>query len=172
MDTGNVICKITASVLFLTAGIVYTVMSGRDNNAVRLNVRNEYAMNAVSGENIESEGYSAEVNSPGGSNETGKTLSEDKSGDSVYNEDSVSEDRYTATGITEVLDDRIDINTADAELLMTLPGIGAVKAEAIISYRNENGYFKVPEDLMLVPGIKEGTYGKLKDRIVCNRTQE
>lgn len=56
----------------------------------------------------------------------------------------------------------ININTATAEELMTLPGIGETKAEAIINYRNENGNFSKIEDVMQVPGIKEGAFDKIK----------
>lgn len=57
---------------------------------------------------------------------------------------------------------RIDLNRADKSTLMTLPGIGESKAEAILQYRKDNGAFRQPEDLMKVPGIKEGTYEKIK----------
>lgn len=62
-------------------------------------------------------------------------------------------------------DGRVDINHAGADRLADLPGIGPGKAADIIAYREKNGEFQKPEDLMKVPGIKEGTYQKLKDRI-------
>ena len=62
-------------------------------------------------------------------------------------------------------DGRIDLNRADAEALMTLPGIGSSKAESIISYREECGGFSSVEELMKIPGIKEGVYSKIKDKI-------
>ena len=68
--------------------------------------------------------------------------------------------------------DPVNINTADAEELDTLPGIGPAKAAAILEYRKSHGYFRVPEDLMKVPGIKEGTYGKLADRITVGELPE
>ena len=43
--------------------------------------------------------------------------------------------------------------------------IGAGKAEEIIRYRERNGRFKRPEDLMKVPGIKEKAYERVKDSI-------
>ncbi len=61
--------------------------------------------------------------------------------------------------------DMVNINSADAITLMTLPGIGQAKAEKIIAYRQENGGFSCIEDLMLVAGIKEGLFNKVKDRI-------
>ena len=60
---------------------------------------------------------------------------------------------------------RININTADITLLMTLPGIGESRAADIISYREKHGAFEKTEDLMKVSGIKEATWQKLKDRI-------
>ena len=60
----------------------------------------------------------------------------------------------------------VNINTADEELLCTLPGIGEAKAQAIISYREENGNFSTVQDIMNVPGIKQSAYEKIYDRIV------
>lgn len=61
----------------------------------------------------------------------------------------------------------ININSADKDQLMTLPGIGASKADKIIEYREKNGGFKSTEDLMLISGIKQGLYNKVKDKIVA-----
>jgi competence protein ComEA len=50
----------------------------------------------------------------------------------------------------------VDINTADAATLAReLKGIGPARAEAIIAWRDANGPFRSPEDLMLVQGIGE-----------------
>lgn len=62
-------------------------------------------------------------------------------------------------------DGKVDINSADAQTLMTLPGIGASKADKIIAYREANGGFSCIEDLMLVGGIKEGLFNKVRDSI-------
>lgn len=69
----------------------------------------------------------------------------------------------TAAGKTE--SQLVNINTADKETLMSLPGIGAGKAEAVIAYREAGGVFKDIKDIMLVDGIKEGVYTKIKDKI-------
>lgn len=61
--------------------------------------------------------------------------------------------------------DRVNINTASKEELMTLSGIGESKASQILSYREENGYFQKTEDIMNISGIKEGVFGKIKDKI-------
>ena len=49
----------------------------------------------------------------------------------------------------------VDLNTADAETLQTLPGIGPTKAAAIIAYREEHGPFAALQDVANVPGISE-----------------
>lgn len=55
----------------------------------------------------------------------------------------------------------VDINTADASALTTLPGIGESKAAAIIAYRQEHGRFTATEDLRNVSGIGDSTYERL-----------
>ena len=55
----------------------------------------------------------------------------------------------------------VNINTADHETLATLPGVGDVKAEAIIQYRKDHGEFKNAEDLVNVKGIGPKTIKKL-----------
>ena len=59
----------------------------------------------------------------------------------------------------------ININTAGVSELITLPGIGESRAKDIIAYREKNGSFRKTESLMEVPGIKEGTFQKIRDRI-------
>lgn len=58
-------------------------------------------------------------------------------------------------------DVRININTASKEELMTLPGIGEAKADAVISYRESIGKFENTEQLMEISGIKGGVYNKI-----------
>lgn len=65
-------------------------------------------------------------------------------------------------------DGKINLNTADAGALMTLPGIGESKARSILSYREENGGFSSVEEIMNITGIKEGVYSKIKEYITVN----
>ena len=60
---------------------------------------------------------------------------------------------------------KININTASADELMNLKGIGEKKAKAIIEFRKTNGLFKQPEDLIKVPGIGPKTLEANKNRI-------
>jgi competence protein ComEA len=61
---------------------------------------------------------------------------------------------------------RIDINTASAEELTQLKGVGPSHAAGIEVFREKNGPFKKPEDLIQVPGIGQKTFEKNKDLIV------
>lgn len=49
----------------------------------------------------------------------------------------------------------LDINTADAAALTALPGVGQAKAEAIVRYRGEHGYFAALQDVAAVSGISQ-----------------
>ncbi len=60
---------------------------------------------------------------------------------------------------------KININTADAAALSTLPGIGEKTAESILAYRQEHGTFSRIDDIKQVSGIGESKYEKIKDRI-------
>ena len=60
---------------------------------------------------------------------------------------------------------QVNINRADITMLMTIPGIGQSKAEAIVSYRETVGPFGTIEEIMQVEGIKEGLFAKIKEYI-------
>ncbi len=59
----------------------------------------------------------------------------------------------------------ININTASAQVLETLPGIGPVIAQRIVDYRQEKGPFSSPDQLKEIKGIGEKTFEKLKPYI-------
>lgn len=66
-----------------------------------------------------------------------------------------SQDKQNDDGI-------VNINKASKEELMTLPGIGETRAEAIIAYRNDNGMFETIEDIMNINGIKQSVFENIK----------
>ena len=70
-----------------------------------------------------------------------------------------------STGDIKGADTKVNINTASKEELLSLKGIGDSRAEDIINYRTENGKFAAIEDIMKVPGIKQGAFNKIKDNI-------
>ena len=59
----------------------------------------------------------------------------------------------------------VNLNTATAEQLATIPGVGPKMAERIIDYRQKNGGFKKIEDLMNVSGVGEKSFLKMKPLI-------
>ena len=65
----------------------------------------------------------------------------------------------------DVADGKVNINTASAAELETLSGIGPVRSQAIIDYRNENGLFRTIDDLINVPGIGPKTLEAIRDQI-------
>ena len=70
-----------------------------------------------------------------------------------------------AAGTAEGSGSLVNLNTATREQLMTLPGIGEAKADAIIRYRTETGLFASTEDVMNISGIKNSVYEKIRDRV-------
>ena len=60
---------------------------------------------------------------------------------------------------------KIDLNSASADLLKTLPGIGDVKALQIVRYREENGRFAAADDLLAVNGIGPAILEGIRDLV-------
>ena len=62
---------------------------------------------------------------------------------------------------------RVDLNSATAAELESLPGVGPSKAQAIIAHREE-APFKSPDELVEVKGIGEKLYAQLKDHVTVS----
>ncbi|WP_304421875.1 helix-hairpin-helix domain-containing protein [uncultured Clostridium sp.] len=82
----------------------------------------------------------------------------------VQGEEEVQHEEDSET-TKESSDGKISINNSDLNELKEIPGIGEVKANAIISYREEHKGFKSIEEIKNVDGIGEKTFEKLKDSI-------
>ncbi len=87
----------------------------------------------------------------------------------------LNSDREQPKGDTAIIDSLfqkklVNINTADESELTEIKGIGPSKAAAVLRYRTEHGAFQSIEDIMKVPGIKEGTFNKIKDLICVEDT--
>lgn len=88
----------------------------------------------------------AAANTPANSAETAEQNS------ASYN--SVQESETALTG-------KVHLNTATAEELETLPGVGAVTAQRIVEYRSAHGFARI-EDLMNVKGIGQAKFNKMQ----------
>ncbi len=74
-------------------------------------------------------------------------------------------EEFFEQSVSEPNNDKININTASKEELMSLNGIGEKRAEDIISYREQHGRYGSIEDIKNVNGIKEALFEKIKDKI-------
>ncbi|MBR6556152.1 MAG: helix-hairpin-helix domain-containing protein [Clostridia bacterium] len=78
----------------------------------------------------------------------------------------VSANLSAAPASTPAVSYRLNINTATAEELTSLPGIGDKLAAQIVAYRTQNGAFNDPADIMKVSGIGEKKYAAIQD-LIC-----
>lgn len=83
----------------------------------------------------------------------------------VYSKSVVDAGENTGSQSGDNTSGKVNINTADMDELMTLPGIGESKARSILEYRDKEGLFKKIDDIMNISGIKEGAFNKIKDLI-------
>jgi competence protein ComEA len=78
--------------------------------------------------------------------------------------------QFFVPGIGEVSPpQQININLAEEWLLQALPGIGEIRARAIIDYRRQNGPFRSIEELTKVPGISGSIFQNLKGQITIGK---
>ena len=133
-------------VLFAAAAAIYASQVYDSREMAEYPLRQETVNAGSSGELSGSEGTDDSGSSDGEGQQAGDSASANASADAP-----------------------IDINTASAEELTGLKGIGPAKAECIVSYRNENGRFESIEDIMNVPGIKTATFEKIRDHITVNK---
>ncbi|GED72409.1 hypothetical protein BRE01_61110 [Brevibacillus reuszeri] len=63
------------------------------------------------------------------------------------------------------IESSINVNTASAEELTTLPGIGQARARAILQYRSDKGGFRTVDELKEIEGIGDKMFERIKDRI-------
>lgn len=75
----------------------------------------------------------------------------------------VGETPAVAPGLSA--DGRVNLNTADAAMLETLPRIGPAMADRILSWREQHGPFRAIEDLLEISGIGDATFDALRDLV-------
>lgn len=77
-------------------------------------------------------------------------------------------ERARTQNVSEQKAEPIDINTADLETLVTLPGVGRAIAQRILDYRKEHGPFKKVEDLLNVRGIGDRSLANIRDKVTVS----
>ena len=100
-------------------------------------------------------------------------LGRSSTGDQISVETQISAESsdliVTAEPTVTVRAGKININTAPADELTLLKGIGDVLAQRIVDYRNTYGYFQTIEDIMNVKGIGEGIFSENRDQIAVEK---
>lgn len=76
-----------------------------------------------------------------------------------------AEKAATAKPVTATAAAMVNINTATADQLTVIKGLGPKKAQAIVDYRKDNGAFKSVEDLKKVPGISEKLFASIQPQV-------
>ena len=143
-----------ASLLLLAAVVVY-YLAERERNVFYQNAVNEEMkalMNSVHG--TEDEGT------------TGKGEQADPDNGSAEGKPGVVQGGEESLQRTE--EGKINLNTATVQQLVSLPGIGEKKAQAIVEYRTIHGPFRNKDELMKVKGIGPKTFERLKDLVTIS----
>lgn len=83
----------------------------------------------------------------------------------IANKNDISNSGSFTETIYETSDGVVNINSATLEQLKQVNGIGDVKAQSIIDYREKNGGFKSIEEIKNIDGIGEKTFEKIKEKI-------
>lgn len=99
-----------------------------------------------------------------------ETNTENEKQDAEENEAADSAAAETDGADQAALQGIVNINTADADTLQTLPGVGEVLAGRIIEYRELSGGFVTVEQLMEVSGIGQQKFDALRDDITVEDT--
>jgi len=87
----------------------------------------------------------------------------------ISSDSSADSNKYTQKKIIKeltVTKKLVNINTASADELTGLKGIGKKIAQEIVKYRNEKGSFETAEDIMKVKGIGKAKYSAIRDYII------
>ena len=66
----------------------------------------------------------------------------------------------------------VNLNSATAAQIASLPGIGPKTADLVVQYRVKNGPFKKIEEIMNVRGVGEKSFLKIKDRLTVTAVQK
>lgn len=74
-------------------------------------------------------------------------------------------DTTAKKAMTQAIDNKLDINKANADQLTALPGVGSKKAGEIVKYRELNGNFKSVDELVNVKGIGVKMVAKMIDLV-------
>ncbi|MCD7746506.1 MAG: helix-hairpin-helix domain-containing protein [Lachnospiraceae bacterium] len=134
-----------------------------DGQKLYVYTREETSLMKESG--MTAEGMGIDSSWSGSSGKVDSTTNNSSAG-SGSSEDVVAADGSAGqNGGTSVSDGKVNINTATREELMTLPGIGESKADAILAYRSEHGAFASIEEIQNISGIKSGVFSQIKDLI-------
>ncbi|XEC96780.1 ComEA family DNA-binding protein [Paenibacillus tarimensis] len=125
--------------------------------------------NAQSAENTGSAGNAGRAVDNGNAENTENTENTESTGNTNHTRNADRSLIENDAFLHHMQDGRIDLNGASAEQLVTLPGIGPAKAQAIIDDRDKNGPFRSIEEITRVRGIGTNIFEKMKDSIVVGR---